>query len=139
MLHLLAAMAIAAQSAPTPPIPPLPATPMAGEGPKTTIVEIHRIEGVGDKPSPLPPTRTRPVNCEGQKFEFTAASGDDPVKKHKSRIVLCSEKDASTERVVAMLEDAARRLESNEQLPAANREKIVSDIRAKAAELTSGR
>ncbi|WP_205478788.1 hypothetical protein [Sphingomonas arenae] len=137
MLHLLVAMAMAAQEVPTPPVPPVPEAPLAGEGPKTTIVEIHRVDGSNGKTSPLPPARSRPVTCEGHKFEFTAASGDDPAKRHKSRIVLCSEKGASNARIIAMLEDAARRLESNEQLPAANRDKIVSDIRAKAAELKS--
>lgn len=138
MLHVLVATAIAAQEVPTPPTPQVPISPAAGEDSTTTIVEVRRIEASEYKGLTLPPVRARPANCEGRQFEFTAASGAASAQKHTSRIVLCSEKGASNERVIVMLEDAARRLESNEQLPAANREKIVSDIRAKAKEMASG-
>lgn len=139
MFHILAALALTASDAPAPPVPPTPPVPEApapGEGQQTTVVEIHTIQRSGGKAPPTPRATARAMTCEGKKFEFTAATGEGE-KKHKSRIVLCSEKDASKERVVTMLEDAARRLETNQKLPAANRDKIVADVRAKIAELQS--
>lgn len=138
MLQLLAALALTAQDVPAPPLLPVPEVPAPGEGPSTTIVEIHKINPSDANSTPASPRPARTVNCEGQRFEFTAASGDDPTKQHKSRIVLCSDKGASREKVVAMLEDAARRLEAGHQLPAANRDKIVSEIRSKVGDLKSG-
>lgn len=136
MLALITALTLgAAQTGttepPSAPTPPIPEAPGLGEPNRSTIVEIHRIQRAGDK-TPAPPV-ARVATCEGQKFQFEAITGEGK-DRHKSRITLCSDKDASNERLVAMLEDAARRVESS-NLPAANREKIIADVRAKVAEL----
>lgn len=129
----VAALALFAMQTTTakPPAPPVPEAPGAGEPNRSTIVEIHRIQRDGDK-STAPPV-ARVAICEGQKFQFEAITGEGK-ERHKSRITLCSDKDASKERVVTMLEDAARRLESS-KLPDANKQKIIADVRAKVAEL----
>ena len=136
MLSLIAALALGAAQTATaePPLPPTPEAPVAGEGNRSTIVEIHQIGRDGTKKATPPVARV--VACEGQKFEFQASTGEGK-QRHASRITLCSDKGASKERVTAMLEDAARRLEAS-QLPAANKEKIIADIGAKVAELKAG-
>ena len=133
MLPLIAALALAASQTPTaePPTTPTPEAPVAGEGDRSTIVEIHTIKRTSDGSAPPPVARV--AVCDGRKFEFQASTGEGK-EKHNSRIVLCSEKGASNERMVAMLEDAAKRLESSE-LPEANKGKIIADVQAKAAEL----
>ena len=134
MIELVAAALLGAVQVPEPPAPPAPA---AGAAEKTTIVEIHRIERPAPGAAPPPTPRQMVEQCDGQKFEFRATSGEGKDKR-SSRILLCSDKGAGKDKVIAMLEDAARRLETNQRLPSANRDRIVADIRAKVAELKVG-
>ena len=67
--------------------------------------------------------------CEGEKFEFAAG---DP---RPTKITLCSDKGASKDELVRMFESAASKIEQLEKLPQDRREALVSQLKAKIAEV----
>ena len=73
--------------------------------------------------------REKVRECEGEKFVFAWGAGARPTK-----VTLCSEKGASKEAVIRMLEDAAAKVEAS-SIPEDRRIALVQQIRAKAAEL----
>ena len=73
--------------------------------------------------------REKIVECEGEKFVFAWGAGAKPTK-----VTLCSDKGASTQDVIRMLEDAAAKIESS-PIAEDRRIALVQQIRAKIAEL----
>ncbi|MFP5328935.1 MAG: hypothetical protein ACLGHC_02190 [Alphaproteobacteria bacterium] len=70
------------------------------------------------------------LQCEGEKFVFAWGAGSNPTK-----VTLCAKKGASREETIAMLEEAASKLESNTNIAEDRRIPIVQQIRGKIAEL----
>lgn len=77
-----------------------------------------------------PDVARKAVACDGQKFVFAWGAGSSPTK-----VTLCSDKGASHEEVVRMLEDAAAKLERTKGIPEERRVILVQQIRAKITEL----
>lgn len=69
-------------------------------------------------------------SCEGELFEFSAKSGS-----HLTRVTLCDKKDASPAETAAMLKNAVAALEKNSQLDSGRRDQLVTQIKAKIAEV----
>jgi hypothetical protein len=63
--------------------------------------------------------------CEGEKFEIVAG------EPRPTKITLCSDKGATTEDLVRMLESAATRIEQIDKLPQDRRAALVAQIKAK--------
>lgn len=122
---MIAGPALAAQ--PVPPAPPEPAKE------KTVLQtrEVHQTRGTDAIPETV---RAKVANCEGQKFEADATTGEGKEKK-RTRVVLCGRKDASNAEVATMLESAVEKIKANEQLPAQNKAQIVAQLNAKIAQL----
>jgi hypothetical protein len=74
--------------------------------------------------------RKKVLECEGEQFVFAWGAGARPTK-----VTLCSEKNATPEKIVEMLDDAATKLEQTEGLAEDRRVAIVQQIRSKIAEL----
>lgn len=68
--------------------------------------------------------------CDGERFVFAWGAGASPTK-----VTLCSDKGASHEQIVRMLEDAATKLERTTGLAEDRRTALVQQIRGKIAEL----
>ncbi len=92
-----------------------PADPLAAQ-PETTDFDLAR-------------DREKVRECEGEKFVFAWGAGARP-----TRVTLCSNKGASSEEVVGMLEEAAAKIELS-SIPEDRRNALVQQIRAKIAEL----
>jgi hypothetical protein len=77
-----------------------------------------------------PPVRGQNVQeCEGERFVFAWGVGARP-----TRVTLCSEKGATTEEIITMLQDAAGKIDDS-SLPEDRRTAIALQIRGKIAEL----
>ncbi|HZB69109.1 MAG TPA: hypothetical protein VE403_01990 [Sphingomicrobium sp.] len=63
--------------------------------------------------------------CEGEKFEFAAG------EPRPTRITLCSDKGATTEGLVRMLESAAGKIEQLDKLSPDRRAALVAQVKAK--------
>ena len=74
--------------------------------------------------------RKKVADCEGERFVFAWGAGAKPTK-----VTLCSDKGASVDKIVAMLEDAANKLERTASIPEDRRVALVQQIRAKAKEV----
>ena len=86
---------------------------------------------VAAKPPPKASELARQAaECEGEKFVFAWGAGSSPTK-----VTLCSDKGASHEQVVRMLEDAAAKLEKTASIPEDRRIVLIQQIRGKVAEL----
>ncbi len=92
-----------------------PADPLAAQ-PETSDFDLAR-------------EREKVRECEGEKFVFAWGAGARP-----TRVTLCSNKGASSEEVVGMLEEAAAKIEVS-SIPEDRRNALVQQIRAKIAEL----
>ena len=118
------------------------ASAQAQDKPAETVKEVRQIvvhsqakDGKAAEHRAIPPeVRAKIANCEGQKFEADATSGADKDKR-RTHIVLCGKKDATKAETAAMLESAVKRLETNQELPAENKERILAQLKAKIAEL----
>ena len=75
-----------------------------------------------------------PPACEGELFVFQAG----PVG-HVAKVTLCSKKDATADEVVKMFESAATTLSQNPRMAPEKRDDLVSQMRAKAAEVRTGK
>jgi hypothetical protein len=80
-------------------------------------------------PMPPPVAAPRVQDCEGEKFVFAWGPGSRP-----TRVTLCSEKGATTEEIITMLEDAASKIDAS-SLPEDRRTAIALQIRGKITEL----
>ncbi len=78
---------------------------------------------------PAPEAAEKIAACEGEKFEIVA--GDS----RPTRITLCSDKGASTDDLVRMLESAATKIEQIGKLPQDRRAALVAQIKAKIIEV----
>lgn len=114
LLCILAAAvpALAQEPAASPPLalPPAPSPPAAEVAPEVAAQKV--------------------LQCEGEKFVFAWGAGSNPTK-----VTLCANKGASREETIAMLEEAASKLESNTSIAEDRRIPIVQQIRGKVAEL----
>lgn len=70
------------------------------------------------------------IQCEGEKFVFAWGAGSNP-----TRVTLCSKKCASREETMAMLEEAAAKLEQSTSISEDRRVALVQQIRGKIAEI----
>lgn len=106
------------------------AVPAIAQDQPTTL--INAPPALGDtKPAPTAADAARKVSdCDGQRFVFAWGVGANPTK-----VTLCSDKGASHEQVVRMLEDAANKLEGTAGLAEDRRTALVQQIRGKIAEL----
>lgn len=75
-----------------------------------------------------------PPSCEGEIFVFQAG----PVG-HVAKVTLCSKKDATADELVRMFESAATTLSQNLRMTPEKRDDLVSQMRAKAAEVRAGK
>ena len=98
-------------------------------------VEVFRMHGDAKDGARDPDKmRTHLQKCEGEKFEASAEGGTAD-KKQRTRIVLCGEKGKSNADLAAMLEKAASRIESESEMPAESKAKVLAQLRSKIAEL----
>lgn len=75
------------------------------------------------------------ANCgKGRKFESRSSTGDDK-DKHVSKMVICSDPGESDEAWAKTLRDALARVESNQDMPAEGKARIVADLRSEIAKL----
>lgn len=95
---------------------PPPADPLAPAAAPTTAKE--------------PDLARKAAECAGERFVFAWGAGSNPTK-----VTLCSDKGASHEEVVRMLEDAAAKLERTTGIPEDRRIVLVQQIRGKVSEL----
>lgn len=70
------------------------------------------------------------LECEGEKFVFAWGAGSNP-----TRVTLCGNKGATREETIAMLEEAAGKLERNTSISEDRRVALVQQIRGKIAEI----
>lgn len=69
------------------------------------------------------------LTCRGQEFVFRAGEGE-----HQTKVTLCSDQGATTDKVVSMLEDAAAKI-AGSGIAENRRTALVEQIKAKIAEL----
>lgn len=81
-------------------------------------------------PADLERAKQKVVDCEGEKFVFSWGAGAKP-----TRVTMCSKKDATPEELVAMLEDAASKLENSTGMAEDRRDAIVLQIRTRIDEI----
>ena len=96
-------------------------------------IEIHETKGGKDvvREHGDPERLVRVVNCDGEKFE-TGSEGGTSTKKENIKFVICAKKG---EKLLPALERAAARIEKEDDIPAERKADILSQLRAKIAEL----
>lgn len=125
---LCAALLLAVPAAAQETIQPAdPLAPVAAAEPAPSLLDAQ-----GD-PQDFDVARKKVVDCEGEKFVFAWGAGAKPTK-----VTLCSKKDATTDELVQMLDDAAAKLE-NSSMAEDRRVAIVQQIRSKISELKAGK
>ena len=80
------------------------------------------------------PTEKPAPDCEGEIFVFQAGP-----EGHVAKVTLCSKKDATSDELVKMFESAAATLSQNLRMAPEKRDDLVSQMRAKAAEVRAGK
>ncbi|HUG45547.1 MAG TPA: hypothetical protein VMK31_03420 [Sphingomicrobium sp.] len=104
--------------------------PAEQQAPEALAPDLELIAVDRDPLAPASPVVTQKVQeCAGEKFVFAWGAGARPTK-----VTLCSDKGATTEEIVRMLEDAAAKIDSS-PLPEDRRTAIALQIRGKIAEL----
>ena len=90
------------------------------------------------KPSPSPPAAEAKLiqSCDAHKFETIVDTTGDDGQPTKSKVKLCGVEGQSDAEWIGTLKDAIRKLEANKQMPAAQREQIVSAIKAEIGRLS---
>jgi hypothetical protein len=101
-----------------------PADPRAADEPMPSLIDSRAA------PEDFEIARKKVVECEGEKFVFAWGAGARPTK-----VTLCSKEGATPDEVVAMLDDAATKLEQTEAMAEDRRIAIVQQIRAKISAL----
>ncbi len=81
-------------------------------------------------PSKFDLAKEKVAECAGEKFVFAWGIGAKPTK-----VTLCSEKGASTDEVIRMIEDAAAKIEGATSIAEDRRAALVQQMRAKVEEL----
>ena len=106
--------------------------------PSTTSKTVHEMKEVkvirtlGGKD---PGKGTTIANCPGPKIEANANSVPGKGKKSQSTIVLCGDKGASNKELAEMVDGAVKRIQSDNEMAAAEKAQLISQLRAKATEL----
>lgn len=108
------------------------AAPAAAQDPAPPAADpLAPIETPLAPPASEEPDVARKVaECAGEKFVFAWGAGSNPTK-----VTLCSDKGASHEEVVRMLDEAAAKLERTTGIPEERRIVLVQQIRGKISEL----
>lgn len=89
------------------------------------------------KPAPKPAAEEKLIqSCDAHKFETIVDTTDDNGQPKKSKVKLCGVEGQSDAEWIGTLKDAIRKLEANKQMPAAQREQIVSAIKAEIGRLS---
>jgi hypothetical protein len=86
--------------------------------------------GLAQTPPKTEKAAEKRPSCEGELFEFSATSGS-----HVTRVTLCGKKDATSAELAAMFKNAVAALEKNSQLDSGRRDQLVTQIKAKIAEV----
>ena len=98
-------------------------------------VIIREVDG--SKREPLSAEmREKIAKCEGQPFEANADLKGADGKQQRTRVVLCT-KGGDPKMTAERLEKAATRIEGDSEMPAEAKAKILTELRAKIAELRS--
>lgn len=108
----------------------LAAPALAQDEPSTTLIDAPSVLGEPKPDDAAAEVARNITRCEGQSFVFAWGAGANPTK-----VTLCSDKGASHEQVVRMLDDAATKLEQTTSLPDDRRIALVQQVRGKIAEL----
>lgn len=103
---------------------------LAQDKPSTSLINAPPVIGESKAEDKAAEAARRAVKCDGQSFVFAWGAGANPTK-----VTLCSDKGATHEQVVRMLEDAAAKLERTKGLPDDRRIPLVQQMRGKIAEL----
>ncbi len=86
--------------------------------------------GLAQTPPETEKAAEKRPSCEGELFEFSATSGS-----HVTRVTLCGKKDATRAELAAMFKNAVAALQKNGQLDSGRRDQLVTQIKAKIAEV----
>lgn len=106
------------------------AVPAIAQDQPTTLIDAPPALGETKPAETVADAARKATQCEGQRFVFAWGAGANPTK-----VTLCSDKGASHDQVVRMLEDAATKLEGTAGLAEDRRTALVQQIRGKIAEL----
>jgi len=104
---------------------------IAQDSGQTPLLDVPPVVGV-PKSAETTETAARKASsdCAGEKFVFAWGAGSNPTK-----VTLCSDKGATHDEVVRMLDDAASKLERTTGISEDRRTALVQQIRGKIAEL----
>src|SRR5688572_8402287 len=72
---------------------------------------------------------------KGRKFESSATAGDGTKEKRVSKMVICSDPGESDAKWAATLREALANIESNDEMPADGKAKIVADLKSEIARI----
>lgn len=103
---------------------------LAQDEPSTSLIDAPSVLGEPKTDEKAAEVARNIAQCAGQSFVFAWGAGANPTK-----VTLCSEKGATHEQIVRMLEDAAVKLERATALPDDRRIALVHQVRGKIAEL----
>lgn len=117
------------------------AVPALADEPKgTQTTEIRKVihNGPAIKGATWKDGQEMKVDCPGELTVIEATAGDSPDKKEKAKMAFCSKSGDKTE-MAAGLEKALSRIEGDKEMNAALRADVSAKLRARIAELRSGR
>ena len=102
---------------------------------ETTTQEVREIKIVkADGKKQISKSEFAADCGKGRRFESSSSTGDDK-DKHVSKMVICSDPGESDEAWAKTLNDALARVESNQDMPADGKAKIMADLRSEIAKL----
>ena len=105
--------------------------------PKVERVEFRKIvkDGKVVEQTGMPADfRAKLADCEGEKFEAEADAPPAGGHKQRNKVFICLKKGTSSADTVTMLEDAVKRIESEDDIRG-GKEQLLAQIRARIAEL----
>lgn len=107
------------------------AVPGTAQEPATTpLIAAPPVAGPATADVPAEDAARKVIQCEGEKFVFAWGAGSNP-----TRVTLCGKKGATREETMAMLEEAAAKLEQSTSISEDRRIALVQQIRGKIAEI----
>lgn len=107
------------------------AVPGTAQEPATTpIIAAPPVAGPATADVPAEDAARKVIQCEGEKFVFAWGAGSNP-----TRVTLCGKKGATREETMALLEEAAAKLEQSTTISEDRRIALVQQIRGKVAEI----